>query len=30
MAKPSRGVINVDVTPFVDLAAEARMAVMRD
>ena len=41
MPKPFRGVINVDVTksvpdwepytqPFVDLAAEARMAFMRD
>jgi len=29
MAKPFRGVINVDVTPFVDLAAEACMAFMR-
>jgi hypothetical protein len=36
MAKPFHGVINVDVTqsvsgaPFVDLAAEARMAFLRD
>jgi hypothetical protein len=39
MAKPFRGVINVDVTraavdasgaPFVDLAAEARTAFLRD
>jgi hypothetical protein len=32
MAKPFRGVVNVDVTgkPFVDLAQEARMAFARD
>jgi hypothetical protein len=32
MAKPFRGVIKVDVSgqPFVDLAAEVRMAFMRD